>query len=79
MVTGLARAEFFLCGQGAFVAYLAEGPDGAVSLPETVIFRVHVRYQCLDSVTGVLLCRLGADLFDARSDRKANAHERGEE
>jgi len=79
VVAGPARPRFLEKGQGAFVAYLVEGPDGAVSLLEAVIFGVHVCHQCLDSVAWVLAHCFGTNLFDARPDRKANAQEREEE
>ena len=79
MVAGAACVESLQRCQCAFVADLAECPDGAVSLFEAVIFGVHVCNQCLDPVAWVLAHCCSANLLDARPDRKADAHERDEE
>lgn len=65
MVAGFAGSEFLEDRQGAAVANLAECPDGSVSLPETVIFRLNVRHQRLYPVAGVLLHCLSTYILDA--------------
>ena len=78
VIAGAAGVVFLESGQGAFVADLAECPDGPVSLSERVVLRLDVLDQRVYAIAGVLLNRHSADLLDARSDREAAPHVHGE-
>ena len=53
MIAGLARPVFLKDREGTFVADLAEGPDGTVSLAEAVVWGVGVLHQRLDAVARI--------------------------